>query len=208
MVILAGAVVFGVVRLGIPVLAKLAIFLADKSPDETKETSIVVPPVLNALPEATNSGELVVSGFTTEGLRVTLYLNGKAQKEIGADEDGEFELDLTLRNGSNRISAQAADDKGNQSQKSEEMTVVLDQSDPEIIIDEPEAVVHEKIFRAEGMVDESVSLMINGRLATQKSDNSFSATVNLNQGENEIEIIATDRAGNITRKILRVSFEE
>lgn len=204
---------FAVLRFGVPLLIKLAVFVGDMRKNEQvvdeTSTSVLIPPALLNLPEATFSAQIDVSGFAQEGTLVTVFLNGNPQDDIVVDDDGEFLLnDLRLRVGKNRIWAISRDGKDNESSESEEMVVVSDNQVPQVTIDSPRdgEEVSEASITVTGLVNEDVDLTVNGQFVLQASDGSFTKNINLSTGENIIVIVAQDAATNESTKEVRVTY--
>jgi len=193
-------------------LIKIAVLVSDNGSGDSaliKDSSVLVPPTLQTMPEATYSAELDVSGFAQEGVIVTVFLNSNPQEDVVADSDGEFLLrKVSLRNGKNRIWAVSRDKGGNESAKSQEMVVVSDRSEPVITIDSPSdgEVVNLDGTTVKGLVDEDANISVNGLFVRADSDGSFMKAIKLNDGENVIVVEAVDLAGNLSRKEIRVTY--
>lgn len=213
LVVLAIAVLFLVVRFGVPLLIKMAVYFSGDQTDtqvgQSNELKTLIAPRLQPMPEATFSASLDVNGFAQAGVNVAVYVNGVEEDEVLVNDNGEFEaLGVNLKAGKNRIWAVAGDGKGNKSPESDEVVVQVDNSEPKITIDSPrdgEDVSEEKIT-VTGLVDEEVSLTINGHFVLQGSDKSFSKSIKLSEGENKIVIEAEDDAGNVAEKELVVNY--
>lgn len=212
-IILAFALLLIVVRYGVPLLINLAVFVSDVQgggqKKEKQVAAILVPPVLDVLPEATFSAQLDITGFAQEGLLVAVFVNGNPEDDVTVDSKGEFEVvDVTLRSGKNRLWATARDSEGNESEKSAEVVVIVDQSDPVITINSPEdgKTVSEKSIEVSGLVDEEATITINGQFVLQGADNSFAKSISLSEGENTLVIVAEDAAGNRVEKTIKITY--
>ncbi len=214
LVFLSLLLLFVVIRFGIPLLIKLAVVLGDvrsgnnKEPQASEELYALVPPVLQPLPEATNSAAIQLSGFAKEDQKVTVFLNANPLSDVTAESDGEFSADLELRTGDNRVWAIARDGE-RESEKSAEMTIAYDSEMPELTIDSPGegSTVTQDALEVRGLASEEVHLTVNGRLVSQQSDNSFVTTITLQEGENNIVVYAKDLAGNEVTKEIKVTYE-
>ena len=210
---IAIGLIYLLVQFGVPLLIKMALFIGNFGNKEcgsvTKESSILVPPTLQPLPEATYSARLDISGFAQEDVTVALFVNGSEVDEMAVDSDGEFEFDkVKLRLGKNRIWGVTRDDSDNQSRESDEILLVMDDDPPRITVDSPEGdtQVSEDSIVIEGMIDEEANISINDQFVMQKSDNGFYKTINLSEGDNELKIKAIDMAGNETETVLKVKY--
>jgi len=203
------------VKLGLPGLIKMAAFLGDiKSSDEPIEKSDEVAPVVpkfEFIPEATFSAEIDLLGYGEIGSSVQLYIRGISADETVIDNDGEFVFtSVHLREGENEIYAIARDDQGNESNDSRTWFITLDTTAPLIRIDSPTK--GQKFFdkdspiNVSGITEKGASLTVNGRFVMAKSDGGFETSLNLSEGDNEIEVISVDDAGNETRQALIVNY--
>jgi bacillopeptidase F len=59
-----------------------------------------------------------------------------------------------------------------------------------------------------GKTDQGVSVTVNGFWAVVDDNNNFSYTLPLQNGDNQIKIVAVDLAGNKTEKDLKVNFSQ
>jgi len=200
---------------GIPSLIKMAVFFGNikssSTPIEKTNNLPPSPPFLNALPEATNSAELNISGLAAEGLTIKIFLTGSEAQEIVTDKDGKFstnELKLTL--GNNEIYALAVDQEGNQSAPSEKISVWYENKPPELEVSQPadKTVISNEKGKVEiiGKANPEANVQINEHLVILDKDGNFKYSLNLSVGENNIKIIAKDKAGNQTEKSLMVSY--
>ncbi len=211
-IILSVAILMGVIRFGIPWLVKLASILGDLR--SNKDTTVVedmdtmIAPTWQFLPEATNSANLVVSGYAQEKTKVIVFLNSNPLDEETLEPDNSFKVEVKLREGDNRLWAISRNQKNQESQKSAEKIVVLDDQPPQITIDSPQDndTATTKELTVNGIVDEDTHLTVNDRLVNQKSDGSFSQVIPLSEGENTITIVARDPAGNESTKTIKVTY--
>lgn len=200
---------------GIPSLIKMAVFFGNikssSSPIEKTNNLPPSPPFLNALPEATNSAELNISGLAFEGLTIKIFLTGNSPQEVVTDKDGKFstsKLKLTL--GNNEIYAIAVNKEGNESAASEKINVWYENKPPELEISQPtdRAVINNETGKVEiiGKTDSKASVEVNDHLVILDKDGNFKYSLNLSLGENNIKIIAKDRAGNQKEENLIVNY--
>lgn len=205
----------GVIVWGIPSLIKMAVFFGNikssSTPIEKTSNLPPSPPFLNALPEATNSAKLNISGLALEGLTIKIFLTGSETQEVIADKDGKFSTDeLKLTLGNNEIYALAVDKEGNESASSEKISVWYENEPPELEISQPndKAVVNNEKGKVEviGKTDPEASVQINDHLIILDKDGNFKYSLNLSLGDNNIKIIAKDIAGNQTEKSLTVNY--
>src|SRR3990172_2563629 len=176
------ALLFVIIRFGLPALINLAAFLGNlrSSGQPIEQTDTLAPPVprLNSLPTATNSAQLNIAGTSEAGTTVQLFLRGISAEETIADADGQFQFgNIHLREGENDIYTQARDQAGNSSAASPSQTISLDTEKPELTIDSPKN--GDRFFDKDspvtvsGKSEDGVDLTINGRFVLVKSDGSF-----------------------------------
>lgn len=200
------------ILVGIPALIRMAAFLGDlrASSRPVDKTDIVPPaPPRMSLPyEATNSATQVIDGAAESGATIFLTLNGESLGTVVSREDGTFIFSrVELRQGDNSLMAVAVDQAGNKSRESAPISLYYSNKSPDLNIESPtdrQQISGNKI-EIKGSVADSSRLMINDRLIVVGSNGKFSTVWSLNSGENELVFVATDRAGNQTRKELTVT---
>ncbi len=202
----------------IGVLAFLAIFgvriligfslLVDKlrggSPEQSAiSESLILPPILDPLPEATPSSSLDVHGTGQVGATLILYVNDGEAKKTLVTTDGTFTLqNVSLSEGVNTISATQKGEGDTTSEHSNVLTVRVKRTPPALELSSPEdnATVtgDSNLVRVSGKTEEDAAVSINGRFAVVHSDGAFSYDYPLSAGDNTLRIVATDPAGNQT----------
>lgn len=211
----AFGLLFLLIRFGLPVLIKMATFLGDinssKQPIEKQESRPILAPRLNPLATATASAEINISGFSQPGSTVKLFLRGVSIEETITDANGEFKFkSVHLKDGENEIYTEANDNQGTESEPSTTYKVTLDSEAPILEISQPED--GQRFFDKDspitvaGKTEPGTDLIINNRFALIKDDGTFSATQSLGSGDNQIEILVRDDAGNETKKSLKVNY--
>ncbi len=187
--------------------------LKGSSPSPTPQSqALILPPTLDPLPMATNSGELKLTGAGKQGLTAIIYVNsGEVDRETVA-KDGTFSTPLSLQDGSNTISAKLTDNKGNTSDLSNFLTTLIKKSAPTLTINTPDdnstVTGDSNLVTVSGKTDDNTTVTINGRFVVVESDNSFSYQYPLNDGDNMLTIIATDQAGNTTQTQRKVTYHK
>ena len=197
-------------KFGIPFLSNLSFNVEKLTAKNTNNTQGIAeylsPPILNPLPQATNSASLKVSGQTASGKNVAIYLNGQKTFEERSDSSGEFSLGIRLTEGENLIKAKTLDN-GKSSEFSDTISVVFKKGEPKLEIENPpnDAKVSSKEIIVKGKTDEGNRVTINGYWALIEGE-SFSYALSLNEGENEINVAAEDDAGNKVEKKIKVIY--
>jgi DNA-binding beta-propeller fold protein YncE len=90
-----------------------------------------------------------------------------------------------------------------------DITIVSKDTTPPILKTKPlSEVVYEPLLVVLGETEPDVMLTVNQKEVAVKPDGSFEASVELKLGENTIQIMATDKAGNQTDQTLKVILKE
>src|SRR3989338_1264200 len=156
-------------QIGLPLLAKIVVGLSflrkDKGITEKSADSLLFPPVLNSLPEATNSAMIIVSGFTDKNSPVVLTVNGHEDK-TDSDIDGRFEFrGVALQEGQNEIEAYLIREDKKRSASS--LSIIYKKEPPEINTTEPENgrkfLGEEKSVAIRGTTEKDARVSVNDR---------------------------------------------
>jgi len=209
------AVILFLLFFGVKILISFSVFidkLRGNSPNSASTQAIVLPPTLDPLPEATNSAQLKISGRGQSGLTVIVYLNGNETKKLTIPKEGIFSTVLTAQEGKNTISAKVLDDKGNISELSQVMKIMVTNKAPLMEVTSPQdnATISgddNKII-VSGKVEDDVRVTINDRFVVVQNDGSFSYKFPLPEGDTVLRIIATDSAGNQTKIERKVTYKK
>jgi len=182
------------------------------SSPQSQQQPIVLPPMLDPLPESTNSATLTVHGKANPKMQLILYLNDAEYKKLVISDDGSFEvIDIPVQEGTVSMSAKQMDEKNNVSDLSNVITTAVDRTAPKLTIDKPEdgVTVNDGTHKVavSGVTDEDMKVTINGRIVVLKADGSFTYSMPLNDGENKLKIISLDPAGNETIVERRVIYQ-
>lgn len=205
-------VIVAVIVLGIPLLIRMAVLLGDiKSSSRPVDKNDLIPPVpprLSISYDATNSATQTIAGSAEPGSAVWLTLNGESAGDVVAAEDGGWSLsNVRLDEGDNKLSAVAIDQGGNKSAPSSEVDLYYSQQPPELNISSPteNQQISSTSVEVSGITSAGVRLTVSSRLIIVTPEGKFSTPFSLVPGENTLVFIATDRAGNQTRKELTVT---
>lgn len=149
----------------------------------------------------TNDDNVTVTVISqAEGSIMNLY-NDEEVVGTGTVSNGKVDIDITLHDGENRLSAEAMVD-GKRSDRSAVVVVTLDQEAPGLEVTSPENGYksnQETLHVIGNVSDEHLDkLFVNDQEANVNVDGSFDHRVFLDQGENVITVKAIDKAGNET----------
>lgn len=188
--------------------------LRGSSPVTTQQSqTIILPPTIDPPVVATNSATISVTGKGQAELTLILYVNSKEFKQAPVKQDGTFVLpSVPLTSGTNTISAKLTDAKGNLSDLSNIVSVAYGNTPPKLVISDPSDNANvsgdPNTVTVNGITDDTVTVTINDRMVVIKTDNSFSYSYPLNEGDNILNIVATDAAGNQTTIQRKVTYHK
>lgn len=154
-----------------------------------------VPPSLQVTEPSegtiTNQKKLSVAGNAEPGASVTVDGQGATLAE-----DGSFSLEKTLVEGENTIVITAQDLAGNTTTVTRKVT--YDPNAPDLTLEAPAEglVTNQAELVVKGKTEAGALITVNGESVAVAQDGSFSLDLTLAEGENAIEVKATDGAGN------------
>lgn len=208
-------VIFALFKFGLPLFVNFTLFISGlKSSQDTtaeKSVSFVSPPVLNPLPNATNSAEVTISGSALQKQTVMLYLDGGLVGKMKVDKDTNFLFkNVELSKGTNIITARALDENGKESENSDQITVLFKTDPPSLAIDSPSDgqsfSKDDKTTQVRGKTDSGVKVTVNELWAITDENGNFSYQLPLRDGENKIKVVALDEAGNKAEMERKVNY--
>lgn len=199
---------------GLPLLIRLSVFLGQgRSKNQAENEVKKLPPVAPRLVipyEATNSGEIKVSGFAEAKVTVELFKNDVSVGKTEVTENGDFTFDkLSLAEGQNQFTAMAATEETGSGDDSKAVMVIYDKTAPALSLNNPSEeslTVDYADFDILGKTESGASVSINNRIAVVDNDGTFKLKWQLNTGKNELEITSRDLAGNETKKKITITY--
>lgn len=204
------------IKFGVSLLVGFSVFLAGtknqaSTNSNSSENTFIAAPVLNPLPNATNSAEIIISGKSQSDKTIKLYINNALKDTVQTDKNGNFSFSQTLSAGNNLI--QTKTQQNNKlSDFSNSFTVSFKNSAPSLTIDSPSDnqsfSKDQNSVNVTGKTDVNASVTINGFWAIINENNNYSYNLPLQNGDNQIKVIATDMAGNKTEKDLKVTYSQ
>ena len=209
------AILFILIRFGIPSLANFTLFLSGARENNksivNNDASYIPPPILDSQFTATKSSELIINGRTPKKSKIHVFVNNEEQDVLDSQKNGTFSLKVNLSEGSNTIKAKSEAAK-KQSNFSNILSVVYIKSEPTLTISSPadgdSFSKDQNKVNVSGKTDPEVTVTINNLWAIIDDNNNFSYELPLKDGDNQIDIIATDQAGNKTEKIIKVKYSQ
>lgn len=199
------------IKWGFPLFVKV---IAGKGAEVSRDIADIIPPqspILSALPEATNEATIAVDGFTENGAKLELMINDTLNKVGTANPDGSFSFQPILVNGSNRVQVRAID-AANNSSLSEIKIVVVDKEPVVLTVTSPKDGTeyigkNSQSIEISGKVSKSGAMVVaNGSFVDVNKDGTFLHRLLLQNGNNSIKIVASDKAGNTDEKTIPVTY--
>lgn len=208
---LTAGMIFLIFKYGLFTAVKISEFLQKNQPgyEETPLDSYLPAPTLLSTLEATNSGQLAISGYGPANKEVVITLNETENLPLTVDSEGKFSGILNLALGVNNFYAATRDFNGNLSPKSTAQTVYYSNTPPfiEIIDPLPESVIkNDPDIVLKGKTEISSKLYINDHLVPIEADGSFTYSTKLTKGDNLFKVISIDPAQNQTQKEFMLQF--
>lgn len=191
----------------------LAVFIDSSTSFGQEDTIPPQVPVFNSPPSATNLSELTVSGFGEANSQLVVVVNGNIALEEAIGEDGSFSHLIVLNEGDNVIQAYAIDTAQNESALSKEFSVLVDTEIPTLTLEKDLSEISEivgkdnRMLTLSGATEPLAKVQINDRFVFARSDGTFSYQLQLNEGENPIVFIITDKAGNEFRQEYKLVYK-
>ncbi|WP_052345869.1 S8 family peptidase [Paucisalibacillus sp. EB02] len=156
--------------------------------------------------EFTNEAAVTVEGTASHSTTLSLLNNGAEVGTADVGDDGAFSFDIELAEGENELQAVTMVN-GEEATESETVTVTLDTIAPEVTLanlKDGDRTNRETLTVQGTVADVNLaSLTVNGQEASVEAG-LFSKRILLDEGENTIEVVATDAAGNVTTKVVTV----
>ncbi len=165
----------------------------------TRPPEITIASPLND--DWTNESLITVAGVVPPG--ASLKVNGQ---EAVVAADGTFQREVILREGDNFLRIEATDDVGNVA--TQELILHRKTTPPPLQLNtEDNATFQQSEVQIIGKTEPGALVTVGGQVVAVSSLGEFQTTVNLQNGENLIEVVSQDQAGNVTRLQRRLNFE-
>lgn len=160
---------------------------------------------------ATNSAALVVTGDATDFKKVEFYINNVKVGDASIKNNGTFSKEIEkLRVGENKIYVIGKTSDNKNKKQSDVYTVTYINEPPKLEIETPKDgdKTNKNEIQAKGKTDKNVTVRINNAPVVLSVDGNFTSTVRLKDGENKLEFTATDIAGNVEKKEIKVTYQK
>jgi hypothetical protein len=199
---------------GIQLVIKGSVFIANlfnkSTSNETRTTQVLSDIQINEIPESTNSSKIKISGLVSNIDEIIIFLNNQEEKRITISSS-KFNTTLdNLSEGENKIYFVGEQKNINKRTKTDIYAVYLITEKPKIEISEPRdnSLTQRSEIKISGKTTPNVDLRINNLPVVVGKNGDFSYDIKLNEGKNEILIIAEDLAGNKEEKKLTITYEK
>ena len=142
-----------------------------------------------------------LTGKAEPKLSLTLFINDFEAKNIIVPQSGIFSIEnVTVKDGTNSFRVQLKDSAGNKSELSNEVTTLIKKTAPILELSSPEdnktITGESNAVTISGKTEDNARITVNGRWVTMGTNNSFTYSYPLSEGDTTLEIVATDQAGN------------
>jgi hypothetical protein len=202
-------------QFGIVLLINFSMFVTGSKNQQSNSNqnviSFIAAPVLDPTFLATNSATVNITGKSDKNRDVFLYINNSQADQTTSDDKGIFKFTEDLNKGTNQISAKVKYNN-KESDFSNSISIIYQNSQPTLDISSPsdgqQFKKDQNTANVTGKTDSGVSVTVNGFQAVIDSTNNYSYILTLQNGDNQIKIIATDQAGNKTEKDIKVNYSQ
>lgn len=194
-------------------LGNVSYTLLHKKEQIVNYKSPIQPPILDAIPSATPSSTITVTGnsFYDKG-EIELYVNGSLSDKVALNGKEDFEIkNISVNSGDNLIKARYINEDGQASDFTDETKISYIKEQPKIDISSPsdgakftKGDQEIEISGTTSPADNTVT--VNGFVAIVQSDGSFIYRFKLNDGDNKLEVIAQNIVGNKATKTITVNY--
>src|SRR3990167_1251897 len=169
------------------------------------------PPSLGDFPEFTNKDKISLSGTTSPQAKLKLIVNGAEASSTIADTGGNFSfVDVSLKDGINILKVKASNSSGEG--KETRVLITLDKTKPSLTVISPTNgqgfPKNTTTISIKGKTDPDATVLINSIQAITDKDGNFSYDLSASPGSINIEITASDEAGNAESQKLVVTIEK
>ncbi len=177
------------------------LFPSGETATEEKDSQTPRSPFLNNPPKFTKEDNITVSGFAEEGATVKIYVNDTEVGKTLADKEGSFRFEnIKLQEGSNEVFTIATNQDNVNSPPSAVYSIQYLNKPPKLEVTGPtqgQTISQEQNgYPVKGVTDIGDTVTVNGHRAIVDPEGNFTYVNYLQEGKNEILVIAKDLAGN------------
>lgn len=160
---------------------------------------------------ATKEAQISISGDVTEFKTVEFYINNVKADNATVKPNGTFSKEIgKLRVGENKIYVLAKTQDNKHTKQSDTYSVIYKNEPPELEIETPKNgdKTNKSEIQIKGKTDKDVTVRINNSPVVVSVEGGFTSNFRLKDGENKLEITATDIAGNQEKQEITVTYEK
>ena len=186
-------------------------FHPSKKATSVTDEGVLSAPVLNIPYEATNSSEVTINGFATPNSKVKLYLDDEEKQTTEVSDSGTFTFEnIPLSLGTNNIYAKSLGENDKTSLPSKSFEIIFNNEKPSLSVNQPEDNKKiqggDKKVTISGKTSVGIKILINDSQIIVDKDGNFSTDLQINEGDNNVNIKAIDSAGNSTEIQRKVNY--
>ncbi len=203
--------------IGLKILLNASVFVANLGQKQTKTSPLnknqdfIGSIDVNDIPVATNSPRIIVSGSVVSFNQLEFYINGDIVKDVSLTASDNFSEEIRdLKKGDNEIYIIAKLKDQDQEKKSKVFSVEYKSDLPKLDISQPmdNAKTNQQEITVSGSTDKDTYVKINDLPIVVDAQGNFQTTVRLKDGDNKINVMAQDIAGNISSKTITVTYQK
>jgi len=165
--------------------------------------AVDAPTITNPVDGAmTNNPNVLVEGLGVADATVQLYVDGAMAAETAPDAEGTFSATVTMSEGEHMLTATTTVDGSGVTEPSAPIRVTVDMTAPGLTVSAPGQghSQNHRVLTVSGQATDThlAGVTVNGTAADLQADGSFTVEVLGREGENLVQVTATDLAGNAT----------
>ncbi|MBP0726095.1 S8 family serine peptidase [Bacillus sp. RG28] len=155
-----------------------------------------------------NSENVTIKGMAAPGMDVHIFSGDKDIATGKTNDDGSFSIDAVLQEGINILKAKTITDIGS-TPYSSEVKVIVDKTAPVLEITSPQnnANKNDQVITVTGTAKDNYldNVDVNGTKADIDLNGNWTVKLMSKEGQNVINVVARDKAGNLTAKSITVN---
>ena len=193
---------------------QVTISLVPTASEEFDEAETIRTYLVNNNPNATvkfpterftNQDHISITAELNDSYGIEIYNNENLQQEIPAKSAGEYSYEVSLTGGSNIVKVYIVDADGNK--RSFQTEVIKDTTPPTLVLSESytDVTTEDDTLTITGNVRDCESVSVDGYDVEVRENGDFTYDVPLFAGQNGIDVIAKDQAGNETKYTANVT---
>lgn len=155
----------------------------------------------------TNRQSISMTATLQKPYKLVCFSNDKVVEETETLPAGTYTYDLPIVSGDNQLTVYVVADNGNM--RSTSVSILGDFVAPELTVDggSRSETVSDETYHIQGSVNDFDYLTINDKPVEKIYDDShFEYDYTLHEGENVVDVIASDQAGNVSKCTLTITY--